>query len=134
MRSLLTGLLVLLALAGCAKPPYTGVDNTELKTLLAQGVPIYDVRRPDEWQQTGVVQGSHKLTFVDASSRLNPAFFPAFTQQVARDQPVIIICRSGSRSSKLARELMEKHGYTKVYNVSNGMNGWQAEANPVVRS
>jgi rhodanese-related sulfurtransferase len=134
MRTLLVGLLVLLALAGCNKPPYTGVNNAELKALLAQGVPIYDVRRPDEWQQTGVVQGSHQLTFVDAGSRLNPAFFPTFTQQVARDQPVIIICRSGSRSDKLARELMAEHGYTKVYNVSNGMNGWLAEANPVVRN
>ena len=134
MRSLLLGLMVLFALVGCAKPPYTSVDNAELKALLAQGVPIYDVRRPDEWQQTGVVQGSHKLTFVDASSRLNPAFFPTFTEQVKRDQPVIIICRSGSRSDKLARELMTEYGYSKVYNVSNGMNGWLAEANPVVRN
>ncbi|HAN55907.1 MAG TPA: sulfurtransferase, partial [Betaproteobacteria bacterium] len=66
MRRLFAGLLFLPAFGGCAEPPYTSVDNAGLKTLLAQGVPIYDIRRPDEWRQTGVVQGSRKLTFVEA--------------------------------------------------------------------
>jgi diacylglycerol kinase len=35
-----------------------------LKALLAQGVQIYDIRRPEEWRSTGVVEGSRKLTFV----------------------------------------------------------------------
>jgi len=34
----------LFALAGCSVPPYSNVDNTELKALLEQGVPIYNVR------------------------------------------------------------------------------------------
>lgn len=134
MRHLCAGLLFLLALGGCAEPPYTSVNNTELKALLAQGVPIYDIRRPDEWRQTGVVQGSQKLTFVDEGSHVNPGFFTTFTQRVRRDQPVIIICRSGSCSSTLARELLERQGYTHVYNVKQGVTGWIAEANPVVHN
>ena len=42
-------LLLTLALGACAEPPYTNVDNAQLKTLLAQGVPIYDIRRAEEW-------------------------------------------------------------------------------------
>lgn len=126
-------LVPLLLLAGCAEPPYSNVDNAQLKALLAQGVPIYDVRRPEEWRQTGVVEGSRKLTFVDAGGRLNPEFIPTFTREVARDQPVIVICRTGNRTDSLARELIDKMGYTKVYNVRNGISRWIGEGNPVAR-
>ncbi len=47
-RLFLSGLLLAtLGLGGCAKPPYANLDNAQLKALRQQGVPIYDVRRPD---------------------------------------------------------------------------------------
>ena len=125
--------LLALALGGCAKPPYTNVDNSELKTLLAQGVPVYDVRRAEEWRATGVVEGSHTLTYVDKSGRPNPEFLPRFTAVVAKNDPVVLICRTGSRTDKLARELMEKHGYTRVYNVRDGITRWIGASNAVVK-
>nr|MDP2191180.1 rhodanese-like domain-containing protein [Rhodoferax sp.] len=123
-------LLFALALGARAESPYTNVDNAQLKTLLAQGVPIYDVRRAQEWCQTGVVQGSRKLTFVDASGRSNPEFLPRFTAEVGKDGPVIVICRTDT----LARELVEKIGYTRVYNVRDGITRWIGENNPVVKN
>ena len=126
--------LLALALGACAKPPYTNVDNSELKTLLVQGVPVYDVRRDDECRATGVVEGSHTLTYVDKSGRHNPEFMPRFTAEVGKDDPVVLICRTGNRTDKLARELMEKHGYTRVYNVRDGITGWIGEKNPVVKT
>ena len=134
MRWLLGALLGALALGGCAEPPYTNVDNAELKTLIAQGVPVYDVRRPEEWRATGVVEGSHTLTYVDKSGRPNPEFLPRFTAEVGKNDPVVLICRTGSRTDALARELMEKHGYTRVYNVRNGITRWVGENNPVIRN
>ena len=132
-RLLGTALLVL-TLGACAKSPYTNVDNNELKTLIAQGVPVYDVRRPEEWRATGVVEGSHTLTYVDKSGRPNPEFLPRFTAEVGKNDPVVLICRTGSRTDALARELMEKHGYTRVYNVRNGITRWVGENNPVIRN
>jgi len=122
------------ALGGCAEPPYSNADNDQLKALLAQGVPIYDIRRPEEWRSTGVVEGSRKLTFVDAGGRPNPGFLPRFTAEVGKDDPVVLICRTGSRTDKLARDLMEKQGYTQVYNVRHGITGWIAGNNPVVKN
>lgn len=127
-------LLITLALGGCAKPPYSNVDNAELKTLMAQGVPVYDVRRAEEWRQTGVVEGSRTLTYVDAAGRPNPEFLPRFTAEVGKDDPVILICRTGSRTDRLARELMEKQGYTRVYNVRRGITGWIGGSNTVVKT
>jgi rhodanese-related sulfurtransferase len=131
---LLGVVLLAAALGGCAEPPYSNADNDQLKALLAQGVPIYDIRRPEEWRSTGVVEGSRKLTFVDAGGRPNPEFLPRFTAEVGKDDPVVLICRTGSRSDKLARELMEKQGYTQVYNVRHGITGWIAGNNPVVKN
>lgn len=133
LRLLGTALLAF-TLAACAKPPYANVDNAELKTLIAQGVPVYDVRRPDEWRATGLVAGSHTLTYVDKGGRPNPEFLPRFTAEVGKNDPVILICRTGNRTDKLARELMEKHGYTKIYNVRDGITGWIGGSNAVVKT
>ena len=72
-------LLLALALSGCAEPPYNNLNNEQLKTLLKQGTPIYDIRRPEEWRQTGVVEGSQLLTFVDNGGRVKPDFLSRFT-------------------------------------------------------
>ena len=134
MRWLLGALLGALALGGCAEPLYTNLDNAGLNALAAQGVPIYDIRRPDEWRSTGVVEGSRKLTYVDKSGRPNPEFVPRFTAEVGKNDPVILICRTGNRTDKLARELMEKHGYTRVYNVRDGIVSWIGGNNAVVKT
>ncbi|MDP1863273.1 MAG: rhodanese-like domain-containing protein [Thiobacillus sp.] len=126
-------LLIAVGLGGCAEPPYTHVNNDELKALVAKGVPLYDIRRPEEWRQTQVVEGSHTLTYVDASGRPNPEFMPRFTAEVDKNDPVILICRTGNRTDTLARELMAM-GYTQVYNVRHGITRWIGEGNPVVKN
>jgi len=120
-------------LSACAEPPYSNLDNDQLKTMLEQDVPIYDIRRPEEWRQTGVVEGSQLLTFVDASGRVMPDFLPRFTSVVGKDDPVILICRTGSRTSTLARHLVEQMGYTNVFNVRNGITQWIRDERPVTR-
>lgn len=131
--SALVSLLVALFLSGCGKPPYQDVDAAQLRELIARGVPIYDIRRPEEWRQTGVVAGSRLLTWVDASGRPRAGFHETLASEIPRDQPVVLICRTGNRTDHLARELMEKYGYTRVYNVTHGITRWIAGGNPVVR-
>ena len=74
--------LVIMTLTACSEPPYNNLDNNQLKTMLEQGTPIFDVRRPDEWRQTGVVNNSKLLTLVSANGKVNPEFFPRFTSMV----------------------------------------------------
>lgn len=130
---LFAALLFTLTLGGCAEPPYTNIDNAQLKTLFTQGIPLYDIRRPEEWRQTGVLEGSRKLTFVDASGRLNPEFLPRFGAEINKSDPVILICRTGNRTDTLARELAAM-GYTRIYNVRDGITRWMSEGNPVARN
>ena len=132
--SMLLSLSLLTGLSGCSEEVlYYNLDNRQLKTMLDQGVPIFDIRRPEEWKQTGVINGSKKLTFVDKNGRLHPDFLPTFTDAVTKDQPVILICRTGNRTSSLARHLSKELGFTNVYNVKNGITSWMRDGGPVTR-
>lgn len=125
--------LLLTGLSACSEPPYTNVDNERLQLMLEQDTPIYDVRRPEEWHQTGVVEGSELLTFVDANGRVKPDFLSRFTAAIGKHDPVILICRTGSRTATLARYLVEDLGYTQVFNVRNGITRWISNDRPVKR-
>ena len=126
--------LLLLPLCAYAATPYTNINNQQLKSLQATGIPVYDIRRTEEWAQTGVVEGSRRLTFVDEKGRVLPDFVAKFTQAVGKNDPVILICRTGSRTDVLSRALVEQLGYTNVYNVKNGITRWISEGLPVVRN
>jgi len=110
------------------------IDNEELKALMAQGVPVIDIRRPEEWRQTGVVEGSHLNTFFDARGRYDvEAWLKKLAPIAGRDDPFILICRTGNRTGIVSRFLDRKLGYHKVYNVEKGITDWIRKGNPVVK-
>ncbi len=122
------------ALLACGDLPYTNVNNAELQVLLDKGYTLIDVRRPEEWRQTGVVKDSVLLTFVDSSGRVMPGFIEALNENYRRDEPVILICRTGSRTRTLATYMAEELGYTQIYNVRNGITEWIRDDRPVTRN
>lgn len=134
LKSFLALLVGLALLTGCSgPPPYTNVDNQGLQVLLDQSVPLIDIRRPEEWRETGVVAGSRGLTFVDDVGRVMPGFLDRFSATVSKDEPVVLICRTGNRTDALARHLIEQMGYSQVYNVRDGIVGWLSDNLPVER-
>ena len=109
------------------------VDGAGLQQLRAAGVAVIDVRRPEEWRKTGVIEGSHLLTFFDKKGRYDlDEWLPAFAAIAESDRPVALICRSGNRSGKVARMLDEQFGYRQVYNVQGGILGWLDEGRSTV--
>ena len=130
----LAGLMAVLC-ALPARAEVINIDNAELARLMAKGVPVIDIRTAGEWKSTGVIPGSKLLTFFDEKGNANPAQWLASAKGIAKtDQPVILICRSGGRTRAATQFLAQKAGYTTVYNVKQGMNGWLAEQRPVVPS
>ncbi len=134
-KTLIVALLVLVFVSAMVltikEPPYNNIENDELQLMLDNKVPLYDVRRPDEWRQTGVIENSHLLTFVGANGYVKPDFLSRFTAEVNKDDAVILICRTGNRTSKLARYLADELGYTNIYNVDDGISHWIREKRPV---
>lgn len=126
----LTGIATILA-TFAVSAEIIDIDNSELARLAAKGVPIIDIRTAGEWK-TGVIPGSRLLTFFDEAGQSNPPQWLEHAKAVAKpDQPVVLVCRSGSRSRRASEFLSTQAGYGTVYNLSKGMNGWAAESRPV---
>ncbi len=114
------------------KPRYSNINNEELKQLLARGTKIVDVRHPEEWRETGIVKGSILSEAFVETGRLRREFITELAQNVKKDEPVILICRTGNRTNVLSEGLSEQFGYTKIYNVTKGIVDWIDKGNPVV--
>lgn len=86
---------------------------------------LIDIRRPDEWRQTGIAQGATRL---DMRQPGGPqGFAQAVLQQVDgnHEAPIGIICRTGNRTTQM-QDVLRKAGFTKVYNIKEGMVGSSA--------
>lgn len=104
------------------------INYAELRKLISQGVPVIDVRRDDEWNDTGVIENSHLLTFFDEKGKYDATLWhAAFSTIVKKHDPVILICHSGARTSMISQWLSDKVGHATVYNVTNGIVPWLKE-------
>jgi phage shock protein E len=107
--------LTLVLLAGCLKGTITG---PAARALVASGQAVLvDVRTPLEYRM-GHLEGAVSVPLGELDSRL--ATFPA-----ARDQDVILYCRSGHRSAAAAKVLTAA-GFTRVHDLGSLVN-WEQE-------
>lgn len=53
--------------------------------------------------------------------------------RIPKDKEVIVYCRSGGRSDWVARELVGRHGYSKVSNLAGGMLRWSDDVDPSIQ-
>lgn len=90
------------------------VEVSALAEALERGAVLIDVRESDEYEEAHV-----------ASGRLVPLqTVPAVVDQLPKDQPVYVICRSGGRSHNAA-VFLRKHGIDAI-NVTGGTLAWIA--------
>ena len=123
MKPLLTLVFLLFTLP--ARAELVNIDSAELARLIAKGVPVIDIRTKAEWDETGLVPGSHPLTFFDERGDADPAAWLARARSIAPPgTPVVLICRSGNRTEMAGRFLSDKAGYARVYNVKDGIREW----------
>ena len=95
------------------------ISVQELKARLdAHDITVVDVRPADERAQAQLKQPFRTL---DAGI--------AALSDIPKDAPIAFLCRSGGRSARAA-EQFRAHGYTKVYNVTGGINAWAREIDP----
>ena len=109
------------------------ISSAQLQTLLDKKVTLIDIRRPEEWAQTGVVAGSKKLTFFSSTGAINPQLVPSLKRIAPSDKPVALICRTGNRSGVAAQMISTQLGYKTVYNVKDGITKWIAEGRKTVK-
>jgi rhodanese-related sulfurtransferase len=85
---------------------------------------VLDVRTAGEVAQ-GKIEGAVEIDFYSAD-------FLDQVSQISKDQEVYLYCAVGARSEEAARMLLQQ-GYTKVYHLQGGIQGWAQQGLPVVR-
>ena len=94
----------------------------ELKQRLDAGedVQLIDVREPYEYQIAQI--GGKLIPQNDVPNRLN---------EIDRNREVVVHCKSGGRSQRIA-EFLQQAGYPRVVNVAGGITAWSDEIDPKV--
>ena len=109
------------------------IGNIELKSLLQKNIPLIDIRRKDEWKSTGIVENSILMTFFDKNGKANTNEWLKELNKIAnKNDPVILICRTGRRTGIISKFLSEKVGYSLIYDVTDGITDWIKKGNTVV--
>ena len=121
-------------LVALTPPPFVSISNSELVTRLESGIKLIDIRRPEEWQQTGVVDGSIKSTAFDREGQFLKSFMEMLKKTVQPDEEFAVICRTGNRTANLSNWLVTRGGYRNVLNVQDGITSWIKEERPVDKS
>jgi phage shock protein E len=94
---------VFVSLSACRTSDASAVDY---KQLIDQGATLVDVRSDDEFAR-GSIPGALHVPHDQVEARLD-----AFG---AKDEPVVVFCRSGARSGRV-KKLLESKGWTQVHN------------------
>ena len=101
---------------GCTQHGILVVDADQLKKLQSAGVTVVDIRTDVEYQQghiPGVVHVNYNAdNFIDQMNEMD------------KDQPIVIHCARGGRSSSAAK-LLAKEGFSIIYDYSGGFLDWK---------
>ena len=94
------------------------ITTAELRTLLQNHFTglLIDVREPDE----------HAIAHIEGARLIPLQTLPDVVDQLPLDRDIYIHCRSGMRSAK-AVQFLQHHGFTRVSNVTGGIEAWLAE-------
>jgi sulfur-carrier protein adenylyltransferase/sulfurtransferase len=95
----------------------------ELKNRIDAGEDLFvlDVREPYEYQIAQI--GGKLIPQNDVPQRL---------AEIPRDREIVVHCRSGARSQKIA-EFLKQSGYQQVVNLAGGILAWSDEIDPKVQ-
>jgi rhodanese-related sulfurtransferase len=106
-----------------AEPVIISITPVELKQRLDNGedIPVIDVREDWELEITSL-PFARQIRMVEILRQLD---------KVPKDRPVVIMCRSGSRSSRTI-EMMQLKGYTNLLNLDGGILAWAREVDPTM--
>ena len=96
---------------------------TELKQMIDSGVnfQLIDVREP------------HEFEICNLNGKLIPMNeVPEHIDEIAKDVPVVIHCRSGARCGRICQYLETEHGYTNLFNLKGGILAWANQIDPTM--
>jgi adenylyltransferase/sulfurtransferase len=101
--------------------PQLSVKDLKKRIDAGEDVFVLDVREPYEYQIAQI--GGKLIPQNDVPRRL---------AEIPRDREIVVHCRSGARSQKIA-EFLKQSGYQQVVNLAGGILAWSDEIDPKVQ-
>jgi len=101
--------------------PQLTVKEFKARRDAGEQIFLLDVREPYEYQIAQI--GGTLIPQNDVPNRL---------AEIPRDREIVVHCRSGARSQRIA-ELLKQSGYTQVVNLAGGILAWADEIDPNVQ-
>ncbi len=110
----------------------TNLNPNEVQKSATKNALIIDIRTSGEWQQTGIIPGSHPVTFFDQNGKYDTEKWLTEVKslQSSPDQEIVLVCRSGTRSGQVGNFLTQKLNMSNVSHLANGMSAWLREKRP----
>jgi hydroxyacylglutathione hydrolase len=84
--------------------------------LLRHELNILDVRDQDEWEEEHI-RGAMHIPYYSIEQHI---------KELDDSRPLGVLCASGQRSA-LACSILQRHGFTELFNVEGGMDAWKKE-------
>jgi phage shock protein E len=122
---ILTVALLMMGIVG-AFAQIKDVSVSEFETLLKKDSTaiLLDLRTTDELKKYGTIKNARQINYFDQD-------FERQLDRLDRNKVYLLFCASGARSGE-AKEFMQSSGFTHVYNLPAGFNGWKKAKKPVV--
>jgi len=113
-------------LVAAAKQKIREITIDEAGNAIQHAGLVIDVREPDEYQQ-GHLSGAINIPRGMLEFRMGS--MPALE---ARDQAIVLYCKTSGRSA-LAAAALQEMGYVDVVSVTGGFDAWVDAGKPVVK-
>jgi sulfur-carrier protein adenylyltransferase/sulfurtransferase len=99
------------------------ISAHELKRKLDahEAFELIDVREPFEYE-IARIDGAKLIPLAEIGER---------TEELQREQPIVVHCHSGTRSAQAVR-LLQQRGFRNVYNLEGGIDAWSDQIDPSV--
>jgi phage shock protein E len=116
-------LLLLLVLAQGKAFCHTDLTPAEVNAWLGTGEPVtvVDVREESEFCDSTYVPPGHIPGAINMP--WNSGYFQIHYAELAQDDDIIMVCRSGNRSNSAAN-FLDALGFSSVFDMTGGMNQW----------
>jgi len=100
--------------------------------LINSNIPIVDIRRPEEWRETGILKGAITIMFFNKDGEFNTEkFLKELNSKVDTKKIFAIICRTANRTGDVSKFLSKEYGY-KVIDLQGGMVYAKSKNLPIV--
>ena len=112
---------------------FCGFSPSPNETKKIQVISVHDLKRKLENDEVLLVDVresfEHDIAHIDRSTLMPLGDLPRRFEELPKDRPLVMMCKSGVRSAK-ATEFLRQQGFNDVSNLEGGIDAWAAEIDP----